>query len=94
MVVESRPPAEDQSLASTYGYAYQFDATLFGPFMRKFGIGIGGKRTEGKDAANEDPHLGEGIEPLRPTLHGSRSAPPASTFASGARATARSLASG
>jgi len=43
-----RPPAEDSSLASTYGYAYQFDATLFGPFMREFGIGIGVKRTEGK----------------------------------------------
>ena len=24
------PPAQDSSLASTYGYAYQFDATLFG----------------------------------------------------------------
>src|SRR6187551_3157559 len=24
-----KPPAEDASLASTYGYAYQFDATLF-----------------------------------------------------------------
>jgi tryptophan halogenase len=43
-----RPPTDDQSLASTYGYAYQFDATLFGPFMREFGIGIGVKRTEGK----------------------------------------------
>ena len=43
-----RPPAEDQSLASTYGYAYQFDATLFGPFMREFGIGIGVRRVEGK----------------------------------------------
>jgi tryptophan halogenase len=43
-----RPPAEDASLASTYGYAYQFDATLFGPFMREFGLGIGVKRTEGK----------------------------------------------
>jgi len=43
-----RPPAQDASLASTYGYAYQFDATLFGPFMREFGLGIGVKRTEGK----------------------------------------------
>jgi len=55
-----RPPAEDTSLASTYGYAYQFDATLFGPFMREFGLGIGVKRTEGKvvevcqDAASGD----------------------------------------
>src|SRR6478609_10258632 len=55
-----KPPAEDQSLASTYGYAYQFDATLFGPFMREFGLGIGVERVEGKvvevrqDAASGD----------------------------------------
>ncbi|RPF70938.1 tryptophan halogenase family protein [Aurantiacibacter spongiae] len=41
------PPAGDASLASTYGYAYQFDATLFGPFMRDFGLGIGVARHEG-----------------------------------------------
>ena len=43
-----RPPAQDMSLASTYGYAYQFDATLFGPFMREFGLLIGVERHEGK----------------------------------------------
>ncbi|WP_435199180.1 tryptophan halogenase family protein [Qipengyuania sp. 902] len=43
-----RPPAQDTSLASTYGYAYQFDATLFGPFMREFGLSIGVERHEGK----------------------------------------------
>lgn len=42
------PPAQDMSLASTYGYAYQFDATLFGPFMREFGTGIGVTRHEGR----------------------------------------------
>jgi tryptophan 7-halogenase len=41
------PPAQDDGLASTYGYAYQFDATLFGPFMREFGTGIGVRRHEG-----------------------------------------------
>lgn len=41
-------PAQDVSLASSYGYAYQFDATLFGPFMREFGMAGGVKRTEGK----------------------------------------------
>ncbi len=41
------PPAQDSSLASTYGYAYQFDATLFGPFMREFATGIGVTRHEG-----------------------------------------------
>ncbi|WP_296676731.1 tryptophan halogenase family protein [Novosphingobium sp.] len=43
-----RPPAQDQSLASTYGYAYQFDATLFGPFMRSFGMANGVIRHEGR----------------------------------------------
>ncbi|MFB0612919.1 tryptophan halogenase family protein [Aurantiacibacter poecillastricola] len=41
------PPAEDMSLASSYGYAYQFDATLFGPFMRESGLSIGVTRHEG-----------------------------------------------
>ena len=35
------------SLSSTYGYAYQFDATLFDPFMRTFGQSIGVTRHEG-----------------------------------------------
>jgi tryptophan 7-halogenase len=43
-----RPPATDQSLASTYGYAYQFDATLFGPYMRDFALARGVTRIEGK----------------------------------------------
>ena len=42
-----RPPAADTSLASTYGYAYQFDATLFGPFMRELGLTLGVTRHEG-----------------------------------------------
>ena len=41
------PPAQDDSLSSTYGYAYQFDATLFGPFMREFGLTVGVERREG-----------------------------------------------
>jgi len=55
-----RPPATDQSLASTYGYAYQFDATLFGPFMREFGLRIGVERTEGKVVeVRQDPASGD-----------------------------------
>lgn len=41
------PPAQDTSLASTYAYAYQFDATLFGPFMREHATGQGVRRHEG-----------------------------------------------
>ncbi len=55
-----RPPAQDDSLASTYGYAYQFDATLFGPFMREFALGIGVRRTEGKVVeVRTDPASGD-----------------------------------
>jgi tryptophan 7-halogenase len=43
-----RPPATDGSLGSTYGYAYQFDATLFGPFMRDFATRIGVTRIESR----------------------------------------------
>ena len=55
-----RPPTRDSSLASTFGYAYQFDATLFGPFMREFAIGIGVRRTEGKVVeVRQDPVTGD-----------------------------------
>ena len=54
------PPAQDESLASTYGYAYQFDATLFGPFMREHGIKLGVERVEGLVTQVErDPESGD-----------------------------------
>ena len=43
-----RPPTTDGTLNSTYGYAYQFDATLFGPFLREHGKTLGVERIEGK----------------------------------------------
>ncbi|WP_305098374.1 tryptophan halogenase family protein [Croceibacterium aestuarii] len=43
-----RPPTTDASLTSTYGYAYQFDATLFGPFLREHARKLGVARIEGK----------------------------------------------
>ena len=42
------PSEDDLSLASSYGYAYQFDATLFGPYMRDFAVKYGARRTEGR----------------------------------------------
>lgn len=55
-----KPPAQDDSLASTYGYAYQFDATLFGPFMREHGLKLGVDRVEGLVTAVErDPASGD-----------------------------------
>ncbi len=43
------PPSTDPaSLASTFGYAYQFDATLFAPYMRAYSEARGAKRIEGR----------------------------------------------
>jgi tryptophan 7-halogenase len=36
------------TIESSYGYAYQFDATLFGPYLRKFSTRLGVTRTEAK----------------------------------------------
>ena len=41
----SRDPSE---LTSTFGYAYQFDATLFAPYLRRLAEGLGVRRTEGR----------------------------------------------
>jgi tryptophan halogenase len=55
-----RPPDTAAGLSSTYDYAYQFDATLFGPFMREFGLGLGIKRTEGLVVeVKRDPESGD-----------------------------------
>ena len=47
------PAADVDSIAATFGYAYQFDATLFAPYLRKFAEKLGARRTEGRivDAA-------------------------------------------
>jgi tryptophan 7-halogenase len=43
------PPSDDpNSILSTYNYAYQFDATLFGPYLRNWAIARGVQRTEGR----------------------------------------------
>ena len=43
------PPTDDAaSLRSTYGYAYQFDATLFAPYLRDYAVARGVGRTEGR----------------------------------------------
>ena len=42
------PASDPASLLSTIGYAYQFDATRFGPYLREFAEGRGVKRTEGR----------------------------------------------
>jgi tryptophan halogenase len=43
------PPSTDtNSMLSTYGYAYQFDATLFAPYLRDYAVARGVERTEGR----------------------------------------------
>jgi tryptophan halogenase len=42
------PAADASSIASTFGYAYQFDATKFAPFMRTYSEARGVERTEGR----------------------------------------------
>jgi len=41
-------PANDQSVFSTYGYAYHFDTNLYGPYLREHAEARGVVRTEGK----------------------------------------------
>ena len=44
-----RLPSQDPpDLISTFNYAYQFDATLFAPFLRSIAEGLGATRTEGR----------------------------------------------
>jgi len=42
------PSADPSSLLSTYNYAYQFDATRFGPYLRSWATARGVERTEGR----------------------------------------------
>jgi tryptophan halogenase len=46
------PPSPDSSrLESTFGYAYQFDANLFAPYLRSIAEGLGVTRSEGRIVA-------------------------------------------
>ncbi|WP_404336854.1 tryptophan halogenase family protein [Sphingomonas sp. MMS12-HWE2-04] len=42
------PASDPASPLSAYAYAYQFDATRFGPHLRDFAVGQGATRTEGR----------------------------------------------
>jgi tryptophan halogenase len=42
------PDPDPDALTSTFGYAYQFDATLFAPYLRRLAEGLGARRTEGR----------------------------------------------
>lgn len=55
------PPAADpDALLAAYGYAYQFDATRFGPYLRGHAEAWGVQRTEGKIVSVErHPETGD-----------------------------------
>lgn len=44
----ARPDPDPERIESTFNYAYQFDATLFAPYLRKIAEGLGARRTEGR----------------------------------------------
>jgi tryptophan halogenase len=42
------PSRDARQLTSTFGYAYQFDATLYAPYLRAIAEQMGARRTEGR----------------------------------------------
>jgi tryptophan halogenase len=44
----ARPDPDPDKLESTFNYAYQFDATLFAPYLRRIAEDLGARRTEGR----------------------------------------------
>lgn len=46
----ARPSMDRASPFANISYAYQFDATLFGPYLRTHAQSLGAKRTEGKNS--------------------------------------------
>ncbi|HEV8406887.1 MAG TPA: tryptophan halogenase family protein [Sphingomicrobium sp.] len=44
----ARPDPDPDRIDSTFNYAYQFDATLFAPYLRAIAEQLGAKRTEGR----------------------------------------------
>lgn len=59
------PGSPDLSLESSYGYAYQFDATRFGPFLRTIAEADGVARIEGKVIAIERDESSGDVRGLR-----------------------------
>jgi len=54
------PSRDFSSIRSTYGYAYQFDATRYAPFLRALAERRGVRRTEGiVNAVSQNPETGD-----------------------------------
>lgn len=58
------PDPNPDSIASTYGYAYQYDATLFAPYLRALAEGLGAVRTEGRVVGVDRDGVGGNITSL------------------------------
>tara|TARA_B100000678_G_scaffold122705_2_gene102653 strand:- start:3185 stop:4615 length:1431 start_codon:yes stop_codon:yes gene_type:complete len=52
-------PADDANPIESFGYAYQFDATLFGPYLRDRATARGVQRTEGRVVSVERHESGD-----------------------------------
>ncbi|MGA1799977.1 tryptophan halogenase family protein [Sphingomonas sp. 4RDLI-65] len=59
------PDGPPDDLAASFGYAYQFDATLFGPYLRRFAETHGARRTEGRVLSVEKDPLTGDVRALR-----------------------------
>jgi len=59
------PSADFERIESTFNYAYQFDATLFGPFLRAHAERMGVTRTEGRIVDVELEATSGNIEAVR-----------------------------
>jgi tryptophan halogenase len=44
----ARPDPDPDKIESTFNYAYQFDATLYAPYLRRIAESLGARRTEGR----------------------------------------------
>jgi tryptophan halogenase len=44
----ARPDPDPDKIESTFNYAYQFDATLYAPYLRRIAEALGARRTEGR----------------------------------------------
>jgi len=54
------PDPDPASLLATFGYAYQFDATRFAPWLREVAEAAGARRTEGRvETVERDPLSGD-----------------------------------
>lgn len=60
-----RPDSDPSKIESTFGYAYQFDSSLYAKFLRRFAEKLGVVRTEGKVVHTELSNEGGFVQSVR-----------------------------